>query len=49
MVVIESMKMENHVAAGVSGVVAEILVQVGMQVAPGVRLAVIDPRQAGEQ
>ena len=48
-VVIESMKMENHVAAGVSGVVAEILVQVGMQVAPGVRLAVINPRQAGEQ
>ena len=45
-VVIESMKMENHVAAGVSGVVAEILVRVGMQVAPGARLAVIDPQPA---
>jgi geranyl-CoA carboxylase alpha subunit len=45
-VVIESMKMENHVAAGVSGVVAEILVRVGMQVAPGARLAIIDPQTA---
>ena len=45
-VVIESMKMENHVAAGVSGVVSEILVRVGMQVAPGARLAVIDPQPA---
>ncbi|MBI3376036.1 MAG: ATP-grasp domain-containing protein [Betaproteobacteria bacterium] len=45
-VVIESMKMENHVAAGVSGVVEEILVHVGMQVAPGARLAVIGARQA---
>ena len=41
-VVIESMKMENHVAAGAAGVVAEVLVQVGMQVAPGARLAVIE-------
>ncbi len=47
-VVIESMKMENHVAAGVSGVVSEILVRVGMQVAPGARLAVIDPQQAAQ-
>ena len=47
-VVIESMKMENHVAAGVSGVVSEILVRVGMQVAPGARLAVIDPQPAAQ-
>jgi biotin carboxyl carrier protein len=40
--VIESMKMENHVAAGMAGVVAEILVRVGMQVAPGARLAIIE-------
>jgi len=42
-VVIESMKMENHVAAGAAGVVSEILVQVGVQVAPGARLARIAP------
>jgi geranyl-CoA carboxylase alpha subunit len=42
-IVIESMKMENHVAAGASGVVSEILVQVGAQVAPGARLAHITP------
>ncbi len=45
-VVIESMKMENHVAAGVNGIVTEVLVRVGMQVAPGARLAVIDPEPA---
>jgi biotin carboxyl carrier protein len=38
------MKMENHVAAGATGVVSEILVQVGVQVAPGARLARIAPR-----
>ncbi len=42
-IVIESMKMENHVAAGITGVVSEILVQVGVQVAPGARLARIAP------
>jgi geranyl-CoA carboxylase alpha subunit len=42
-IVIESMKMENHVAAGATGVVSEILVQVGVQVAPGARLARIAP------
>jgi len=42
-VVIESMKMENHVAAVAAGVVSEILVQVGVQVAPGARLARIAP------
>jgi geranyl-CoA carboxylase alpha subunit len=47
-VVIESMKIENHVAAGMSGVVAEILVRVGMQVAPGARLAIIEPQQTAK-
>ena len=47
-VVIESMKMENHVAAGASGVVEAILVRVGMQVAPGARLALIGVHKAAQ-
>ena len=42
-VVVESMKMEHSVEAGVEGTVAEVLVVVGQQVATGDLLAPIEP------
>ena len=42
-VVIESMKMEHSVEAGVEGTIAEVLVVVGQQVAAGDVLARVEP------
>jgi acetyl-CoA carboxylase carboxyltransferase component len=46
-VVVESMKMEHAVEAGVEGTVAEVLVVVGQQIAAGDLLARIEPGAAG--
>jgi acetyl-CoA carboxylase carboxyltransferase component len=46
-VVIESMKMEHSVEAGVEGTVAEVLVVVGQQIAVGDLLARVEPGAVG--
>jgi len=46
--VLEAMKMENNVAADVSGVVAEVKVEAGQAVGAGDILLVITPEAAAE-
>ncbi len=48
-VVVEAMKMEHTLRADTDGVVREVFVRVGQQVALGERLAVVEPARAPEE